>query len=75
MKKHVPQPYSEVSWCGNHTRAGDKRPRLGRREASATPIAFRDVLLQMARSVSPKHLTPNQPLSTTTDVTLQPTHS
>lgn len=54
-----------VSWCGNHTpprrpmvgrlreepRAGyDERPRLSKRAASATPFAFRDVLLAMARS-------------------------
>ena len=42
-----------VSWCGNHTRAGDKRPRVGKRAASATPTEFRDVLLAMARSVQP----------------------
>lgn len=40
-----------VSWCGNHTSAHDKRPRVGKREASRTPLAFRDVLLDMARSV------------------------
>lgn len=41
-----------VSWCGNHTKAHDKRPRVGKAAAAATPIAFRDVLLTMARSVT-----------------------
>lgn len=39
-----------VSWCGNHTQAHDTRPRLTRREASATPPAFRQMLIKMARS-------------------------
>lgn len=43
---------SLVSWCGNHTKAHDKRPRVGKRAASATPVAFRDALLAMARSVA-----------------------
>lgn len=42
-----------VSWCGNHTLANDDRPRLGKRAASATPPAFRDVLLGIARSARP----------------------
>lgn len=37
-----------VSWCGNATR-GAKRRRLTKREAIATPAAFRDELLAMAR--------------------------
>ena len=40
-----------VSWCGNHVRSGERRPRLRSREASATPPAFAEVLLAMARSV------------------------
>lgn len=40
-----------ISWCGNHTRSGDDRPRLGQRAASTTPIPFRDLLLSLARSV------------------------
>lgn len=40
-----------VSWCANHTRSDEKRPRLGKRAASSTPLEFRDVLLAMARSV------------------------
>lgn len=39
-----------VSWCGNHTSAGERRPRLAKKHASATPIEFRDVLISMARS-------------------------
>lgn len=42
-----------VSWCGNHTAADDKRPRVGKRAASATPDSFRAILLQIARSVTP----------------------
>ena len=40
-----------VSWCGNHTKAGESRPRVGKRAASETPAEFREVLLKMARSV------------------------
>lgn len=40
-----------VSWCGNHTSKFDKRPRVGKAAASRTPDEFRDVLLEMARSV------------------------
>ena len=39
-----------VSWCGNHTRADEKRPRLGKKAALSSPPAFRDVLLSIARS-------------------------
>ena len=39
-----------ISWCGNHTKDGEDRPRLGSKEASATPIAFRDALISLARS-------------------------
>ena len=41
-----------VSWCGNHTKAHDDRPRVGKREASRTPIAFRDALIAMAQSAT-----------------------
>jgi hypothetical protein len=44
------RPIGTVSWCGNHTKSTDKRPRLSKREASQTPIPFRDVLLSIARS-------------------------
>ena len=40
-----------VSWCGNHIASDEVRPRLGKHEAKATPLAFRDVLLNLARSV------------------------
>jgi hypothetical protein len=40
-----------VSWCGNHMKRCGDRPRLRARQASATPAAFRDLLLSMARSV------------------------
>ncbi len=40
-----------VSWCGNRTNKFDKRPRLGKRIASQTPIAFRDLLISIARQV------------------------
>jgi hypothetical protein len=39
-----------VSWCGNHVSSGEVRPRLRPAAASATPIAFRDVLIEIARS-------------------------
>jgi hypothetical protein len=39
-----------VSWCGNHVKSGEDRPRLGKKAASATPPAFRDLLLNIARS-------------------------
>jgi len=40
-----------VSWCGNHTNAFDKRPRVGKAAASKTPPEFREVLLTTARRV------------------------
>lgn len=42
-----------VSWCGNRTKALDARPRVGKDVAAATPIEFRDTLLDIARSVAP----------------------
>ena len=39
-----------VSWCGNRTRADEKRPRVGKAQASKSPPAFRDLLLSMART-------------------------
>lgn len=44
---------AQVSWCGNHTSAHDRRPRVGKRAAEATPPAFREILLSIARSVQP----------------------
>jgi hypothetical protein len=40
-----------VSWCGNRVASGERRPRLGHRLASATPVAFRDLLIRIARGV------------------------
>lgn len=42
-----------VSWCGNNTRGHPRgaRPRVGKRAASATPPAFAELLLSIARSV------------------------
>lgn len=39
-----------VSWCGNPVSSGETRPRLSKREARSTPAAFRDALLEIARS-------------------------
>ena len=50
----IPDRYpSLVSRCRNHS-PEDTRPRIGNREASATPPAFRDLLLDLARSVPPR---------------------
>lgn len=38
-----------VSWCGNHTRIDDDRPRLGKKAASATPLEFAEFLVSLAR--------------------------
>ena len=40
-----------VSWCGNHVKSNEKRPRVGKAAAARSPIAFRDALISMARSV------------------------
>lgn len=47
----IPDGESEclVSWDSNHTSKFDKRPRLGKKAASATPPAFREMLLSIAR--------------------------
>jgi hypothetical protein len=48
MRWEYPAPLAQVSWCANH---GDSSlPRIQGRPASATPVAFRDVLLEMARA-------------------------
>ena len=39
-----------VSWCGNHVSSGETRPRVGKKAASLSPPAFRDILIAMARS-------------------------
>jgi hypothetical protein len=39
-----------VSWCGNHVSTEKKRPRIGKKAAAATPPAFAEALLSIARS-------------------------
>jgi hypothetical protein len=39
-----------VSWCRNRTWSGGDMPRVGKKEASRTPPAFRAALLDIARS-------------------------
>lgn len=41
-----------VSWCGNHVKSGETRPRVGKATAARSPIAFRDLLLSIARSAA-----------------------
>jgi hypothetical protein len=45
--------WAYVSWCANHVPDiwAANRTRVGKESAAATPPAFRDVLLEMARSV------------------------
>lgn len=44
-----------VSWCGNHVKSGEVRPRVGKRAASLTPLPFLEVLLGIARSAHRQH--------------------
>lgn len=37
-----------VSWCGNHVKSGEVRPRVGKDAAAKTPLKFRDVLIAIA---------------------------
>jgi hypothetical protein len=48
----VPDRHSQalVSWCGNKTDRFYDRPRVSKKAASATPLAFREVLMHIARS-------------------------
>lgn len=39
-----------VSWCGNHVSSEERRPRLTKRAASATPSDFREALIAMAKT-------------------------
>ncbi len=50
-----------VSWCGNHTDKFDKRARVGKAVAARTPVAFRDLLLSIARSAGPREPTKEMP--------------
>lgn len=49
---YIPDQQSRalVSWCGNTTKSGDKRPRVGKAAASRSPLEFRDLLLSIART-------------------------
>lgn len=38
-----------VSWCGNHVKSCEVRPRVGKAAASRSPLAFRDELIALAR--------------------------
>lgn len=49
IKRRKSKAPALVSWCGNHVASGEQRPRLGKKEANATPAAFRDALLEIAR--------------------------
>jgi len=44
-----------VSWCGNHVSSDETRPRVGKKSASATPPAFAELLLSIARSAINRH--------------------
>lgn len=39
-----------VSWCGNHVKSSEVRPRVGKAAAAATPPEFKGVLIGIARS-------------------------
>jgi len=41
-----------VSWCRNRVRSGERRPRLSKKQASATPPPFKEVLLSMAATAA-----------------------
>ncbi len=47
LRWEVPRPTAQVSFCKNH--GNSPLPRLSKREASATPVAFRDELIAIAR--------------------------
>ncbi len=44
------QSRAPVSWCGNHVKSGEVRPRISGKRAAATPVQFRDLLLSMVRN-------------------------
>jgi hypothetical protein len=43
---NVPEPTAQVSFCKNH--GNSSLPRLSKKEAKRTPIAFRDLLVSLA---------------------------
>lgn len=42
-----------VSWCGNHVKSGEKRPRLGKAAANHSPLAFAELLVSIAAQAKP----------------------
>jgi hypothetical protein len=44
------QSQALVSWCGNHVSSEETRPRVAKAAAQRSPLPFRDVLIEMARS-------------------------
>lgn len=48
----APAATAQVSWCANH--GCSELPRIGKRQASETPVAFRDALLGIARTAGGK---------------------
>ena len=42
-----------VSWCGNRVASGESRPRLGKRAAISSPVAFAEWLISLAGMVHP----------------------
>ena len=38
-----------VSWCRNHTKNSDIRPRVGKDVAASTPVEFRNLLISMVK--------------------------
>lgn len=49
----VPEPEAQISFCKNH--GNSPLPRLSRRAASATPPAFRDLLISIASRAGRKN--------------------
>lgn len=50
VPRHAPPSGYLVSWCGNHVKSSEKRPRIGKKAAAATPPSFAELLLCMARA-------------------------
>jgi len=47
------QPTALVSWCGNRVKNGEVRPRLGKRAANHSPLAFAELLVSIAAQAKP----------------------
>lgn len=58
--KHDHKAGALVSWCGNHVKSGESRPRVGKHIAARTPPEFRQALLAIARSASRAQLAGTQ---------------